>query len=154
MIYEVVRAVGDAFVEADGVVDRRQRIGDFRDRALQELRDLFRGCVFSLVSAEVPRRQLHLSLGFVNVIRHVHCRDLRTYDSSKAAPDDGAGKRCERESAKRIEALDGTHERDVTFLNQISEMYAAVLEPFRNRDHQSKVRFAPREELFTAKASG
>src|SRR5262245_56650338 len=132
---------------ADRILERDRLLRDLEDlahlveRQLHLLRDLFRSRLATELLHEITRRADQL----VDRLDHVH-RDAdrarlvgdRTGDRLADPP-----RRVRRElvATAPLELVDGLHQTDVAFLDQIQELQAAVRVLLGDGDDETKVRF-------------
>src|SRR5713226_6860909 len=131
----------DRRFEGDRLLRNLQDFADLRYRNVHPLGDFFRRRLASQFLHQLPRCADQLVDGFDHVHRDTNrtCLIGDCAGNSLANPPRGIGR--ELIAAAVFELVDRLHQADVTFLNQVEELQAAIRVLLRNRDDQTQVRF-------------
>src|SRR5438876_1748942 len=125
--------------EGDGLLRDLQDFPDFRDRNVHALGDFFRRRFASQFLHQLPRSADQL----VDRLDHVHRDANRTRlvgnCTSYGLPNPPRGVRGELVATAVFELVDGLHQADVAFLNQVEELQSAVGVFPGDGNHQAEV---------------
>src|SRR3984885_2802198 len=131
----------DGSLEGDGLLGDLEDLADLRDRDIHATGDLFRGGFAAKLLHELTAGADEL----VDCLDHVH-RDtdgagLVGDGAGDGLTDPPGGIGREFVTATVLELVDGLHEADITLLDEVEELEAAVGVLLRDRDDESKVGF-------------
>src|SRR5580704_6824266 len=125
--------------EGDGLLRDLQDFPHFRHRNIHALGDFFRRRFTSQFLHQLPRGADQLVDGFDHVHRDANRTRLIGNGTSNRLPNPPRGIGGKFIAAAVFEFVDGFHQSDVAFLNQVEELQAAVGVLFRNRNHEAEV---------------
>src|SRR5271166_2168403 len=125
--------------EGDRLLRDLENFPHLRHRNVHALGDFFAGRFASQLLHQLPRGADQL----VDRLDHVHRDTNRTRlvgnGTSNRLPNPPRGVRRKFVATAVFELVDGLHQADVAFLNQVEELQAAVGVLFRDRNHETEV---------------
>src|SRR5262245_20930206 len=129
----------------DGSLERDRLLGDLQGLAnlprghINPASELFVGRLAAKLLDHQPLGPENLVYDLDHVDRHPDRSALVSYRSSNGLPDPPGSIGRELVAAAPVEFLDGAHQPDIAFLNQVEEVQAAVDVVLCDRDHQPEV---------------
>src|SRR6266542_1975845 len=135
-----VLLLADGRLERDGVLRDLGVVGDVVDGDVDLGRDLFRGGLAPELLHELPRGADELVDRLDHVDRDPDRAGLVGDGPGNRLADPPRRVRRELVAPTIFELVDGLHEPDVAFLDEIQELQAAIRVLLRDRDHEPQVR--------------
>src|ERR1039458_1763135 len=129
----------DRRFERDRLLRDLQHLAYFRDWNVHALGDLFRRRLASQFLHQLPRGADQLVDRFDHVHRDTNRTRLIGNRAGNRLPNPPRGIRRKLVAPAVFEFVDGLHQADVAFLNQVEELQSAVGVFFGNRNHQTQV---------------
>src|SRR5690606_20344437 len=133
--------LADGCLERDGLLRDLQHLAHLRHRNVHPLGNLFGGRFAAELLHERARRADELVDRLDHVDRDADRPRLVGNRARDGLPDPPRGVGRELVAAPVLELVDGLHQADVAFLNQVEELQAAVRVLLRDRDHEAEVGF-------------
>ena len=127
--------------KGDRLLRNLQHLANLRDRNVHPLGDFFRRRFASQFLHQLPRRADQLVDRFDHVHRDTNRTRLIGNCTSNRLPNPPRGISRELIPAPVFELVHRLHQADVTLLNQVEELQAAIRVLLRNRNHQTQVGF-------------
>ena len=127
--------------ERDRLLRDLQHLAHLRHRNIHALGDLFRRRLAAQFLHQLPRGADQLVDGLDHVHRDADGARLVGNRASNGLPNPPRGVSRKLVAAAVFEFVDGLHQADVAFLNQVEELQAAVGVLLRDRNHQAQVGF-------------
>src|SRR5579862_1405251 len=131
----------DRSLKRDRLLCDLQHLANFRDRNIHSLSDFFAGWFAAKFLHQLTRGANQLVNGFDHVHRNADRARLIGDGASNRLPNPPRGVGRKFVAAAVFELVDGLHQSDVAFLNQVEELQAAVGIFFRDRNHEAQVGF-------------
>src|SRR5215831_6356661 len=128
-------------LQRDGLLGDLQDLADLGHRNIHALGDLFRGRLAPQLLHQLPRGADQLVDGLDHVHRNTDGAGLIGDSAGDGLADPPRSVRGELVAAAVFELVDGFHQADVAFLDQIQELQPAVGVFLGDRNHQAQVSF-------------
>src|ERR1700690_3012903 len=132
--------LADRSLETDRLLGNLEHLPDLVERKLHLLGDLLGGRLAAVLLYEVAARSDKLVDRFDHVHRNANRARLIRDRARDGLPDPPGGIRGELVASLVLELVDRLHQADVSLLNQVEKLKAAVRVLFCNADDQAQIR--------------